>query len=549
MKMEIFSCSGGLAKGFADEGIEFDLVVDKDANAVASYAQNLGHRPMQMDAEDLLRMVALGWRPEERMQLLVADPPCTPWSRAGARKGMADKRDQLRTTVELIRLLQPYCFLIANVPGLDDLPNLKHVHATIGSLKGYIVQYVSLDAAAYGVPQHRERPFWFGRPMGTPELRWPSPTHGPDNRNLALPGCELLPYVTCRQALAHLSLKELGKPIRMRFRRCNGKQHSSVPDRPARVVGTSNLSDGNVLAAPLVSRAAKKHHVHHLPSEPDQPARTVTCNTHGDGAIIALSGGHPVSQLDAPGRTVRSRDRSGGAVLLAHPDGGHPVNQLDAPSHTVMGKDRGGRGANVLAMDPSGIHPDPSGILLGNGKHPVNELDRPSYTVTTKGDARGAQGACVLAIEQGLQGWPWNRPATTVTADAQGRLAPPGHHNKSFLSDNRGHGPNAIKLSERAGAILQGFPETWKFLGRTKEERWSMIGQAMPPGLSRPVARSVRVWLEGRLAEGALTPWQRPAAPATPAGPEGAATDAPATLPLILEPLSEQEQRARSASA
>lgn len=404
MKMEIFSCSGGLAKGFADEGIEFDLVVDKDKNAVESYAHNLGHRPVQMDAEDLLRMVYLGWQPAERLQLLVADPPCTPWSRAGARKGMADKRDQLRTTVELIRLLEPYCFLIANVPGLDDLPNLKHVHATIGSLRGYIVQYVSLDAAAYGVPQHRHRPFWFGRPAGTPELRWPSPTHGADARNLAIPGCELLPYVTCRQALAHLSLKELGKPIRMRIRRCNGKQHSSVPDRPARVVGTSNLSDGNVLAAPRVSRA-KRARANHMPSDPDRPARTLTANTHGEG-----------------------------------------------------------------------------------------------------------------------------------------RLAPPGHHGKSFLSDTRGHGPNAIKLSERAGAVLQGFPETWKFLGKTKEERWSMIGQAMPPGLARPVAHSVRVWLQARLADGALTAYQRPAAPAVPPAPAADAATAPSTLPLVLEPLSADEE-------
>lgn len=525
MKMEIFSCSGGLAKGFADEGIEFDLVVDKDKNAVESYAHNLGHRPVQMDAEDLLRMVYLGWRPAERVHLLVADPPCTPWSRAGARKGMADKRDQLRTTVELIRLLQPYCFLVANVPGLDDLPNLKHVHATIGSLRDYLVQYVSLDAASYGVPQHRHRPFWFGRPAGTPELRWPSPTHGADVRNLSIPGCELQPYVTCRQALAHLSLKELGKPIRMRMRRCNGKQHSSVPDRPARVVGTSNLSDGNVLApAPRVSRARRANH---KPSDPDRPARTITGNTHSDGALL-------------------ERDR-------------HPISYLDAPARVVSSSQPGNGGA-VLEMDPRAIQVDPSGILLANGKHPVNELDKPSFTVTTKGDMRGAQGACVLAIEQGLGEWPWDRPATTVTAGD--RLAPPGHHGSSFLSakdldqpsltvtrkdrvgtpgrNGRRHPQswNAIKLSERAGAILQGFPETWKFLGKTKEERWSMIGQAMPPGLARPVAHSVRVWLDARLAQGALTAWLPPAAPALPPARAAAAASAPATLPLVLEPLN-----------
>jgi DNA (cytosine-5)-methyltransferase 1 len=53
---------------------------------------------------------------------------------------------------------------------------------------------------------------------------------------------------------------------------------------------------------------------------------------------------------------------------------------------------------------------------------------------------------------------------------------------------------NAIKLSERAAAILQGFPEDWHFAGKTKASRWSQIGMAMPPGLAEPVARSIVNW-------------------------------------------------------
>lgn len=58
--------------------------------------------------------------------------------------------------------------------------------------------------------------------------------------------------------------------------------------------------------------------------------------------------------------------------------------------------------------------------------------------------------------------------------------------------EHAGHlGPNAITLSERAGAILQGFPERWVFAGKTKRSRWSMIGQAMPPPLAEAVGRSI----------------------------------------------------------
>ena len=109
--------------------------------------------------------------------------------------------------------------------------------------------------------------------------------------------------------------------------------------------------------------------------------------------------------------------------------------------------------------------------------HPINRADAPSFTVTAKGDCRGAQGACVLE-------WPWDRPATTVTT--REALPPPGHHEASMLSM-----PDAVKLSERAGAILQGFPPAWRFVAKTKRARWSMIGMAMPPPLAEVVGRSI----------------------------------------------------------
>jgi DNA (cytosine-5)-methyltransferase 1 len=105
--------------------------------------------------------------------------------------------------------------------------------------------------------------------------------------------------------------------------------------------------------------------------------------------------------------------------------------------------------------------------------------------VTTKGDNRGAQGATTLK-------WPWNRPSTTVTTRAG--LPPPNHHPESGSIMSQ---PNAVVLSERAAAILQGFPEDWLFAGKTKKARWSQIGQAMPPPLAHAVATSIARWLRG----------------------------------------------------
>jgi site-specific DNA-cytosine methylase len=108
---------------------------DWDADACESYERNVGSRPIQIDVRELLRAVRAGWRPTERVDLLVADPPCAPWSRTGSGLGTYDERDLVEKTVEFIRLLRPRAHLIANVPGLDDGPNWHVVQRTIGERK------------------------------------------------------------------------------------------------------------------------------------------------------------------------------------------------------------------------------------------------------------------------------------------------------------------------------------------------------------------------------------------------------------------------------
>lgn len=208
LDVELFPCSGGLAEGFRRAGVVFDLAVELLEDHCDSYEANHGHRPVQMDARSLLELLRAGWRPPRPVRLLVADPPCTPWSRAGKRQGQDDPRDMLDGTCRIIALLQPAAYLIGNVPGLDDGPNLPIVQKTIGALSqhGYCVgDFARLDAANYGVPQHRIRPWWFGHKAG-PCIQWPEPTHG-DPAELVgqytLPGvAALLPWVTCAGCLA-----------------------------------------------------------------------------------------------------------------------------------------------------------------------------------------------------------------------------------------------------------------------------------------------------------------------------------------------------------
>lgn len=372
--LEFFGCSGGMADGFHRAGITFDFAFDADPDACDSYAANLGHRPIQMDVRDLLRLVRAGWRPTlAPLDLIVADPPCTPWSPAGKRLGEADERDLLAETVDLIRLLRPRAYLLGNVPGLQFADAWPTVQARLGELArvGYCVaDWITLDAADYGVPQHRRRPFWFGHRGGSC-IRWPTPTHG-DPRNLGLPGIEMLPWVTCRAALSDLSAEDLGRPVRIRIRETGEDWRKNGGDR-------------------------------------------TRC-----------------SRPDAPAPTVGAKDRWQGTVLLG-PDRDH---------------------------------------------HPNSRPGHPSRTIKPN-TGRNGSGAALLA-------WPWDVPATTVSTDE--RIPPPGTHPResSILSV-----PNAVVLSERAAARLQGFPDSWKFCGKTKRSRWSQLGQAMPPPMAEAVARSV----------------------------------------------------------
>lgn len=340
LSIEVCCCMGGMAEGFRRAGVTFDIAVDKDPAAVESYEANHGHRPIQMDVHDLIRLARLGaFAPQ--VDLLVADPPCTPWSMAGDRKGLEDERDLLREVVELLNLLRPTRWLIGNVPGLDKGDNWRDVVLPViyapMEAAGYHVDYISLDAADFGVPQRRIRPFWFGHAADEPCIRWPVPTHAPPP---VLPGVGLRPWVSCGEALSEAFGPretwgpEVGRRVRMRRRWANSLQHGSVTDRPARTVGTSNLSDGNVIdEATEAERKLRKAGRKPRASTPDEPAHTVTTRENGDGNV--LNAKHPPSEIDEPSRTVCAKHRGGaqGAMAILTHDVHHPPMREDLPAN------------------------------------------------------------------------------------------------------------------------------------------------------------------------------------------------------------------------
>lgn len=120
------------------------------------------------------------------VDFIIGGPPCQTFSAAGRRaagvQGIDDDRGSL--FLEYVRILEevsPKGFLFENVYGIIGAQNGDAWKEICRAFKdvGYQIFYRILDAADYGVPQHRERLFIVGIKNG--EYLFPQPTHGPDS--------------------------------------------------------------------------------------------------------------------------------------------------------------------------------------------------------------------------------------------------------------------------------------------------------------------------------------------------------------------------------
>ncbi len=92
------------------------------------------------------------WQQLDEIEFSAAGAPCQPHSYAGARRGSADSRCLIDTSLRIIDVQRPKAFLIENVTGL--FAKWLKAHSL-----GYHMLVASLDAARL-LPQKRERGCW-----------------------------------------------------------------------------------------------------------------------------------------------------------------------------------------------------------------------------------------------------------------------------------------------------------------------------------------------------------------------------------------------------
>lgn len=208
--IELFAGAGGAALGLESAGIEHAALCEWDADACATMrAAGLGP-VVEGDVRDLDAIEAVAG---PSCDLLWSSFPCQAWSTAGKRKGAQDERNGWPWTVDAIDRFKPRWFLGENVRGLithssdghpdpERCPRCYFETVILAQLRERFahVGWWLLDAADYGVPQHRRRVIlWAGpAPLQAPERTHASPA---ECRQAGLFGPRLRPWVSMGEAL------------------------------------------------------------------------------------------------------------------------------------------------------------------------------------------------------------------------------------------------------------------------------------------------------------------------------------------------------------
>jgi len=226
--VELFAGAGGMALGLEQAGLQHVALVEIDVNCVNTLYRNGMKHVVHCDAGCIDYSVYGG------VDVVAGGPPCQPFSVGGMSLGAADVRDGWSTVLRAVEEIQPKGFVFENVSGLTRTRFKSYLNAILGKLKqlGYSVKIDAVDAACFGIPQHRKRVFLTG-------VRGNTPIHTP--RKCAR-------VVTVREALLGLGPPngQNGHTAQASLAREYRKHCASVLDKPSHTVvaGTRGQSGG-----------------------------------------------------------------------------------------------------------------------------------------------------------------------------------------------------------------------------------------------------------------------------------------------------------------
>jgi len=214
--ISLFSGAGGLDYGLEAAGFETAVALEMNHDCCETLRANrkwpvIEGDLLEVPTAELLERGSL--KPGEA-DLLVGGPPCQPFSKAGYwSRGDSLRLDDPRANtlagyLRVLREARPRSFVLENVEGLayegkDEgmrllLDTIEDINKRTRSR--YTVSVRVLNAADYGVAQHRQRVILVGSREGT-AFQFPEPTHGEASDLLR----KLSPYRTAWDAIGDLT--------------------------------------------------------------------------------------------------------------------------------------------------------------------------------------------------------------------------------------------------------------------------------------------------------------------------------------------------------
>jgi DNA-cytosine methyltransferase len=234
--------AGGLSLGLQRAGFDV-LGIELDDDAIETHRRHVG----PCDKADLRT-----YHPDEQRDLTAGGVPCQPFSAAGLGLGLDDPRYLVPDFLRIAREASSRAVMLENVRGLVLRP--RDLRAVLDLFEAeYLTTWTVLDAADYGVPQHRDRLFVVGfkDPATRARFRWPLPSHAPPGDLLGRP-----PYRTVREALS-LPARPFDAACSEGASGWQGMRLLDV-DAPGFAIGTRNNADLLDLPAPCVTATEQK---------------------------------------------------------------------------------------------------------------------------------------------------------------------------------------------------------------------------------------------------------------------------------------------------
>ncbi|MFN7111049.1 MAG: DNA cytosine methyltransferase [Brevundimonas sp.] len=207
--IDLFSGAGGMSLGFEQAGFDVAAAVEIDPIHCAVHEFNfpetavIAKSVVGLSAAEIRLRAKIG---KQSIDCVFGGPPCQGFSMIGHRV-LDDPRNRL--VLEFVRLvaeLDAKSFVFENVKGLTVGSQRVVLDEIVEAFEnaGYEVRspWQVLDAASYGVPQHRQRLILMGVKKGLDIPTYPAPTTNAADGRKAVAGLPLGP--NCREAIGDL---------------------------------------------------------------------------------------------------------------------------------------------------------------------------------------------------------------------------------------------------------------------------------------------------------------------------------------------------------